>query len=115
MQLLNNFSRDVKSCCPLFVFIEKTFWECFYLVKHLPFTGPRGEESSVMERDQEIHAKKFIESLMADFKLIHNEAKKKFPAVKEVDWTFTFINNITLFCYHTIILLYYHIIISIYL
>ena len=33
---------------------------------------------------EELQAKKFVETLMADFKLIHNEAKKKFPAVKEV-------------------------------
>jgi len=32
---------------------------------------------------EELQAKKFVETLMADFKLIHNEAKKKFPAVKE--------------------------------
>ena len=34
---------------------------------------------------EEQQAKRFIETLMADFKLIHNEAKKKFPAVKEVN------------------------------
>ena len=34
--------------------------------------------------DKELQARKFIETLMADFKLIHNESKKKFPAVKEV-------------------------------
>ena len=32
----------------------------------------------------ELLAKKFVETLMSDFKLIHNESKKKFPAVKEV-------------------------------
>ncbi|XP_065066543.1 protein MON2 homolog isoform X1 [Rhopilema esculentum] len=33
--------------------------------------------------DQELQAKRFVETLMSDFKLIHNESKKKFPAVKE--------------------------------